>query len=57
MTATQKADMERLALAVRRARLHARKDEPLPVTEEERLMDSWDDEPLFFHEMGDADAD
>lgn len=53
MTATQKADMERLALAVRRARLNARKDEPLPVTEEERLLDSWDDEPLLLDEQDD----
>jgi len=30
--------------------LNRRKDEPLPVTEEERLCDSWDDEPLILGE-------
>lgn len=57
MNATQRAEMERLALAVRRARLNARKEEPLPVTEEETLCDCWDDEPMFWYDRGDGDGE
>lgn len=56
MNAKQRAEMEQLALAVRRARMNARKEEPLPVTEEERLCDCWDDEPLLLDEQDEVDG-